>query len=105
MIAKIGRNGVQRLDLDPNTPVSAYDYIDMLDKYFPQEQLVSVKSALSKAVVYKANTPSFLGKPINAFSGLSCYIPVESEAYLAPFTVRLPGLRIQLTECYYVGNK
>ena len=77
----------------------------MLDKYFPQEQLVSVKSALSKAVVYKANTPNFLGKPINAFSGLSCYIPVESEAYLAPFTVRLHGLRTQLTECYYVGNK
>ena len=49
VIAKIGRNGVQRLDLDPNTPVSAYDYADMLDKYFPQEQLVSVKSALSKS--------------------------------------------------------
>lgn len=85
VIAKISRTGVQRLDLDPNTPISAYDYTDMLDKYFPQEQLVSVKNALSKTVVYKANTSNFLGKPIAAFSGLSCYIPVEGEAYLAPF--------------------
>ncbi|AQX06701.1 clostripain [Elizabethkingia meningoseptica] len=85
VIPTISRTGVQRLDLDPNTPVQAFDFADMLDKHFSQEQLTPLKSALAKAVVFKANTPSFLGKPITAFSGLSVYIPVAEEAKLAPF--------------------
>ncbi|QQT25743.1 clostripain-related cysteine peptidase [Sphingobacterium spiritivorum] len=85
VIPTINRNMVQRLDLDPATPVKAYDFLDMFEKHFQPEKLQGLKTAIEKTVVYKAHTANFLGKPILAFSGLSGYIPAKEEASLAPF--------------------
>lgn len=84
-LSAINRNNVQRLDLDPNTPVKAYDFLDLFEKHLPSDQLLSFKSAIDKAIIFKANTPTFLGKPITNFSGLSSYIPAPEESYLFPF--------------------
>lgn len=85
VIPTINRNNVQRLDLDPSTPVKAYDFGDMLAKHFQPDQLKTLQKAINNAVVFKANTPSFLGKPITTFSGLSSYLPVKEESKLFPF--------------------
>jgi len=85
LISEINRNNVQRLDLDPSSPVKAYDFLDLFEKHLPSEELMPLKSAVSKAVIFKANTPTFLGKPITNFSGLSSYIPAQEESHLFPF--------------------
>jgi len=80
----INRNNVQRLDFDPSSPISAYDFMDMLDQRFTKQQLSGLKTAWNAAVLYKSNTSQFLGKPITAFSGLSTYIPAQQdERYFA----------------------
>ncbi|MEJ5089924.1 clostripain [Sphingobacterium faecium] len=103
LISEINRNNVQRLDLDPNSPVKAYDFLDLFEKHLPSEELLPLKSAVSKAVIFKANTPTFLGKPITNFSGLSSYIPAQEESHLFPFYRTLnwyldAGYKILFTE-------
>ncbi|MCL8001083.1 hypothetical protein M8994_23100, partial [Brucella sp. 21LCYQ03] len=49
-------------------------------------QLVSLKKSLSKVVVYKNNTPNFLGRPILANSGVTCYIPDSNDSYYNYYT-------------------
>lgn len=85
LIPQIDRNKIQRLDMDPASITPAFDFTDMLEKSFPSGELASLKSAIKEAVVYKASTSHFLGTPINAFSGLSCYIPIKREYDLLPF--------------------
>lgn len=84
-VRTISRANVQRLDLDPSTPVVAFDFWDMLLKNFTQDKLSALQLTLDKAVVYKAHTSNFLGKPIRSFSGLSTYIPVQEEGKYFPF--------------------
>ena len=83
LIPLIDRQQVQRLDLSTDTPVPAYDFLDLWEKNFPQEALKDLKIATQNAVLYKDHTASFLGNPIISFSGLSVYIPtqIEAEAY------------------------
>lgn len=84
-IPSLDREGVQRLDLDPSTPVAAFDFLDMFDRHFSEEELESLHAAVDRVVLYKAHTDSFLGQPIYAFSGLSTYIPVQEEDHLRVF--------------------
>lgn len=79
------RNEVQRLDFDPASPLAGFDFMDFFSKNFNNISLIELQKALSKAVIFKVNTPFFLGKPINSFSGLSCYIPSPENEWAHPF--------------------
>jgi hypothetical protein len=85
LIPKIDRRKIQRLDMDPASITPAFDFVDMLEQNFPATELHALKQTIAEAVVFKANTSYFLGTPITAFSGLSCYIPVKPEYHLRPF--------------------
>ncbi|MGJ7032531.1 clostripain-related cysteine peptidase [Niabella hirudinis] len=79
------RSEIQRLDFDPNSPTAGFDFMDFLNKNFDAAALTDIQAAMSKVVLYKVNTPNFLGKPIHAFSGLSCYIPIAANEWAHPF--------------------
>ncbi|ERJ58028.1 hypothetical protein M472_04550 [Sphingobacterium paucimobilis HER1398] len=85
MIPQIDRQKIQRLDMDPFSITPAFDFVDMLEKSFPDNELIELKQAIGEAVIFKASTSHFLGTPITAFSGLSCYVPVQREYNLLPF--------------------
>ncbi len=78
----VHRESVQRLDLDVNTvnTVPAFDLLDFCAKNYPRQDYEMVRQQVNRTVIYKVNTSHFLGTPINAFSGLSCYIPSRSES-------------------------
>lgn len=66
---------VQRLDFTAGFPVANYDFGDFLNHNWQPDQLKDIYTQLNKVILYKANTSNFLGKPIKAFSGITCYIP------------------------------
>lgn len=66
---------VQRLDFTAGFPVANYDFGDFLNHNWQPDQLKDIYAQLNKVILYKANTSNFLGKPIKAFSGITCYIP------------------------------
>jgi len=76
------RTNVQRLDYTEDFPVPAFDFVDYLEVNFPLSQLDPIKSQLEKTIIYKNATDQFLGKPIKAFSGLTCFIPESEDFYL-----------------------
>ncbi|MCL7986552.1 clostripain-related cysteine peptidase [Sphingobacterium sp. lm-10] len=80
------RKSVQRFDYSQSFPVPSFDFGDFLTKNFNSSQLVSLKKSLSKVVVYKNNTPNFLGRPILANSGVTCYIPDSNDSYYNYYT-------------------
>lgn len=85
-IPMMTREGVQRMDLDPTTPVIAFDMLDMFQHNFrPSHELTDLSTAIGEAVVFKTNTTHFLGKPIVKFSGLSSYFPSRDEEYVFAF--------------------
>ena len=67
-----------------------YDLEDILVKAgISSEEKSSLRSALDECIVYKAATDEFLkhygGFTINAFSGLTMYLPCNGSAYLDAF--------------------
>lgn len=79
------RTEVQRLDFDPASPMAGFDFMDFLKKNFPGISLQGLQDAVNEVVLYQVHTPNFLGKPINRFSGLSCYIPHPDNEWAHPF--------------------
>ena len=68
------RSSVQRLDV--YSEQYAFDFLDFLEKAFPDADIVPLKEQLDKTVQYKAHTPRFINEyNISTFCGLSCYIP------------------------------
>ncbi|WP_333627156.1 clostripain-related cysteine peptidase [Sphingobacterium siyangense] len=76
------RTNVQRLDYTEDFPVPAFDFVNYLEVNFPLSQLDPIKSQLEKTIIYKNATEQFLGKPIKAFSGLTCFIPESGDSNL-----------------------
>ena len=71
------RKSVQRLDVYEEQ--YTFDFLDFIEKAFPDSETGLLKEQLDKTVPYKAHTPEFLGQfAISAFCGLSCYIPMKS---------------------------
>jgi len=57
-----------------------FDLQDFVVKTWGESRSSAFSSALSRAVIYKANTPMILGDiEVNTFCGLSSYIPLESQ--------------------------
>ena len=74
---KLARNGVQRMDFLTNPIIESFDFMDSFQKNFPEASTTSLAKAMNQAVIYKANTPNFNGQKINAYSGISIYIPTS----------------------------
>ena len=68
------RTSVQRLDVYDEQ--YAFDFLDFLEKAFPDADTAPLKEQLDKTVLYQAHTPRFIDEyDICTFCGLSCYIP------------------------------
>ncbi len=76
-------NNVQRMDFTSDFPVPMYDFLDFVNKNFINEDLAGLVSQLNKTILYKANTSHFLGSPIKAYSGLTCYAPAKEDINLS----------------------
>lgn len=88
---EVSRDRVQRLDLDVSVTnsVPAFDLLDFCEKNYPKQDVDLIKRQVEKTVLFKVATPSFLGSPIHSFSGLSCYIPSDSETEFGKYYQRL----------------
>jgi hypothetical protein len=72
------RRSVQRLDVYAEQ--YTFDFMDFVNKAFPETDKTALTEQLNKAVLYKAHTAGFIGMyDIDTFCGLSCYIPHPSR--------------------------
>lgn len=76
------RDEVQRLDFESPPATESYDFLHFFQQNLPAESLQPLTAQLEKTVLFKHTTSEFLGEPIEAFSGLSCYIPHRDDDYL-----------------------
>lgn len=79
-ISSININGIQRYFR--GNKHWFFDLDAFIAQIATQEQYANFKSALEKAVMYKAATPYFIDIPIEDYSGLSSYIPYFNESDL-----------------------
>ncbi|TYR37431.1 clostripain [Sphingobacterium phlebotomi] len=82
------KSDIQKLNFDPKTEISAYDFISFLSHNYHQLDYIDLKESISNAVVFSASTDSFFGNPIEDFCGLSVYLP-ESGDVLKPYYASL----------------
>ena len=86
------RTSVQRLDVYEEQ--YTFDFLDFVDKIFPNANKDDFVNQLNKAVLYKYHTPQFiLEYDINIFCGLSCYIPLPSRSDLTAYYKTLKWYR------------
>lgn len=76
------KTGIQRLDFTSNFPVAVYDFGDFLSHNFTTADLPDIQAQLQKTILYQKATAKFLGVPILTFSGLTCYIPNQTDPNL-----------------------
>ena len=68
------RSSIQRLDVYSEQYV--FDFLDFLEKAFPDADTTPLKEQIGKVVLYEAHTSSFIDEyNIQTCCGLSCYIP------------------------------
>lgn len=78
-VKRVRRDGIQRLDLDRTSPISAFDFLDFGQRHLSFEAAKKLEEAIDKVVLFKIYTTHFLGVPLKKFSGLSCYIPDQHQ--------------------------
>ncbi|MDR1595269.1 MAG: hypothetical protein LBS43_12430 [Prevotellaceae bacterium] len=77
-IASFDKTSVQRLDVYDEQ--YTFDFLDFIIKAFPEADKRPLIEQLEKTVLYKAHTAEFIEMyEINAYCGLSCYIPHSSR--------------------------
>ena len=84
-LTRIYRDNLQRLDFDEKSLSAGFDFLDFVHQHFLPSATTAIEASVSKLVIYKANTPTFLGKPILRFSGLSCYVPNDLNKWIHPY--------------------
>lgn len=84
-LTTIYRDNLQRLDFDEKSLSAGFDFLDFVDQNMLPSDGETIASTVSKLVIYKANTATFLGKPILRFSGLSCYVPNDLNKWIHPY--------------------
>jgi hypothetical protein len=78
------RTTVQRLDVYEEQ--YHFDLLDFVNKAYPEANVEKFVEQLSKTVIYKNNTPEFIGLyTIETYCGLSCYIPHPERPDLNDF--------------------
>ena len=76
--ATFNRASVQRLDSYEEQYV--FDFMDFINKSFPEANKNELTGQLDKTVLYKAHTAKYMNQfDIKTFCGLSCYIPLEGR--------------------------
>jgi len=76
--ASFDRTSVQRLDVYDEQ--YTFDFLDFMEKAFPEADTVPLKEQLDKTILYKTHTPEFIGEyTISTYCGLSCYIPHQQR--------------------------
>ena len=87
-MANFDRTAVQRLDVYDEQYM--FDFLDFTTKAFPQANLIALWEQVNKTVTYKAHTPRFIEEyDINAYCGLSCYIPHPQRSDLNAYYQQL----------------
>jgi len=81
----IYRDNLQRLDFDEKSLSAGFDFLDFVHQNMLPTETTAIEATVSKLVIYKANTATFLGKPILRFSGLSCYVPNDLNKWVHPY--------------------
>lgn len=81
----IYRDNLQRLDFDEKSLSAGFDFLDFVHQNMLPTETTAIEAIVSKLVIYKANTETFLGKPILRFSGLSCYVPNDLNKWIHPY--------------------
>lgn len=81
----IYRDNLQRLDFDEKSLSAGFDFLDFVHQNMLPTETTAIEATVSKLVIYKANTATFLGKPILRFSGLSCYVPNDLNKWIHPY--------------------
>lgn len=81
----IYRDNLQRLDFDEKSLSAGFDFLDFVHQNMLPTETTAIEATVSKLVIYKANTETFLGKPILRFSGLSCYVPNDLNKWIHPY--------------------
>ncbi len=84
-LTRIYRDNLQRLDFDEKSLSAGFDFLDFVHQHFLPSATTTIEASVSKLVIYKANTATFLGKPILRFSGLSCYVPNDLNKWIHPY--------------------
>lgn len=73
-VQSLDRAAIQRLDAYGEQYL--FDFLDFIDKAFPETGKTGFIRQLNKTVLYKAHTAQFMSRyDIRTFCGLSCYIP------------------------------
>jgi len=87
-ITAFDRTSVQRLDTYEEQYL--FDFLDFINKSFPQADKNELLAQLNKTVLYKAHTATFMNQfSIETFCGLSCYIPLDSRSDLNAYYQQL----------------
>lgn len=75
-------------------PAFSYDFIDFLEKNYPDEKVEPIRRHVSEIVLYEAHTPTFANWygqfNINLCNGLSCYVPKENSTEYNTYYLTLP---------------
>jgi len=82
------RTSVQRLDTYEEQYL--FDFIDFINKAFPEANKNELLGQLNKTVLCKAHTAKFMNQfEIATFCGLSCYVPLENRSDLSAYYQQL----------------
>ena len=76
-------NGIQSFNRMPQRPFF-YDMADVFRTALGESSsdYSDVSAAIADCIIYKANTPAFMGKAISTFCGLSMFIPSLGRDYI-----------------------
>jgi hypothetical protein len=87
-ITSFDRTSGQRLDVYDEQ--YTFDFLDFITKAFPEADKHALMAQLEKTVLYKAHTAEFIEMyGINAYCGLSCYIPHSDRNDLTDYYQKL----------------
>lgn len=72
---------VERLDFTIGFPVPIYDFGSFMSKNYAAEEFKQLSTVMDEVIIYKNNTPEFLGNKLSTFSGLTISSPRISDRY------------------------
>lgn len=77
----VSRTYIQKLTYISSYTNLLYDMVDAIDTLFDDEAVDAVEEALDELILYTANTSKFMSVTLYSYSGISCYVPLNSSSY------------------------